>query len=251
MQHISIKKYIQNFSVIFLFCLLVGCDEKQDAKNILLVGTASEYPPFEFRENGKLTGFDIEIIKAFAEYSKMELKILEMEFNALIAALKGRKVDAVISAMNYTEERAREVGFSDNYYHSKPSLLIRKGDCIKNFRDLENKILGVQLGSLWEAMAVEKIQLIPSLKLHTLSKTPYLVEELKLGRIDAVITEHEQAVEYSKVNSSLAYYNLESSNIGYAAAFRKDSYLVQEFNSFLKQFEQSGNLKSLQQKWFK
>lgn len=246
-----IKNTITIFLTIFLSSFLAGCGEKHDTNNTITVGTASEYPPFEFRQDDKLTGFDIELIQAFAKYSAKELKIVEMEFAGLIAALSSNKVDLVISAMNPTDKRKQVVDFSDSYYSGKPTLLVRKDSNIKNFDNLQNKILGVQLGSLWETLAIEKSKAITSLKLRTLGKTPLLVEELKLGRVDAVITEHEQAVEFAKANSGLAHHNLDGFDVGYAVAFRKNSPLVQEFNDFLKQFAQSGDLKALQQKWFK
>ena len=93
------------------------------AKGKIVLGTAADYPPYEFHKeiDGKdnIVGFDIEIAKAIAADLGVELEIKDMKFDGLLAALVAEDIDFIVAGMVATEERKQSVDFSISYYEAE------------------------------------------------------------------------------------------------------------------------------------
>jgi len=87
--------------------------------------------------NGEYVGFDIELLKRFARSQGYNMKIITMEFASLIAALASGKVDIIADGICITEERRKQVAFSDPYNHFKTAVLALKTN-IAAFENQEN-----------------------------------------------------------------------------------------------------------------
>lgn len=74
--------------------------------------------------NGKHVGFDVELIKTFAQRKGYNLKISTMEFQSLIAALSAGKADLIADGISITEERQKRIDFSDSYNLFKTAVLV-------------------------------------------------------------------------------------------------------------------------------
>ena len=119
-----------------------------DGKKIIVMGTNAEFPPFEYREGEKVVGFDVEIAKKIAEKLGAELQIEDMTFDGLIPALEAGKIDFIAAGMSITEERKKNVDFSNGYYKASQVIITLKDNTeINGPEDLENKTIGVQLGT--------------------------------------------------------------------------------------------------------
>ncbi|NJI14594.1 transporter substrate-binding domain-containing protein, partial [Staphylococcus agnetis] len=92
---------------------------KIKARGELRVGLSADYAPMEFERtvNGQreYAGIDIELAKKIAKDNGVKLKIVNMQFDSLLGALKTGKVDVIISGMTPTDERKKEVDFSNSY----------------------------------------------------------------------------------------------------------------------------------------
>ena len=200
MKKIYFKKFITIAIALLLTISMVACgkstknesEEASSNKDKLIVGLSADYAPYEFHAmiDGKDTvvGFDVDLAKEIAKDMNCDLVIKEMEFNNLITALKAGQIDLIISGMNPTEERKKEIDFSDIYYQSQHSVLVRadEKDKYKNLSDLDGKKIGVQLGTTQQDFVEENIKYSD---LQILSKVPKLVLELKTEKIDALVTE--------------------------------------------------------------
>ena len=126
-----LKKICSGLVLSTLAFSLVACGEKdtkdkleviQD-KGKVVVGLSADYAPYEFHAmiDGKdeIVGFDVEMAKEIASDLGVELVIKEMDFDSLIAALKADKIDMVISGMNPTKKRAKQI---DAYFLYTPSV---------------------------------------------------------------------------------------------------------------------------------
>jgi polar amino acid transport system substrate-binding protein len=82
--------------------------------------------PFSFVKDGQLIGFDIEIAARFAAYTGREYQPVPLEFGSLIASIATHKIDVITASMFITDERKKRVDFSDPYYESGVSILVRK-----------------------------------------------------------------------------------------------------------------------------
>lgn len=90
------------------------------------IGTTGNQPPFTMKaKNGELIGYEVELAKALAKNMGVKLKLVEMPFSDLLAAVKTGKIDAVLSGMTMTPERNLEVLFAGPYLLSGKSILTK------------------------------------------------------------------------------------------------------------------------------
>lgn len=86
------------------------------ASETLVVGVSAGGAPFSFVQDNQMVGFDIELVKRFAASIGKEVRLADMEFGSLIAAVATRKVDLIAASIYITEERKKQINFSDPYY---------------------------------------------------------------------------------------------------------------------------------------
>lgn len=120
-------------------------------------GTAATFPPFEYQEGGSDTGFDIEMGEAIAGYMGLTPKATDLDFNGLIPALKGKRLDVINSAMYINDERSAQVDFVP-YMQVGEALLVPKGnehDIEKLPADLSGRTVAVTAGAIGETYMKE------------------------------------------------------------------------------------------------
>lgn len=175
-------KNIVKLALIFLLLtsLLSGCassattkentnrlQEIQDRGYIEVV-TEPAFAPFEFIDpskdgDEKYIGADIELAKYIADKLEVELRIIPLEFGAVLSSISEGKYDLAISALAYTPARAQAMNMSKGYYFSEDSpgygLLIRGEDeeIIRGPEDVKDKVMVAQSGSLQEVFVNEQI----------------------------------------------------------------------------------------------
>ncbi|PWW02713.1 ABC transporter substrate-binding protein [Mangrovibacter plantisponsor] len=123
----------------------------------LTYGTAATFMPFEFMKDGKLTGFDIDMINALSKEIKLTPVAMPMEFKGLIPALQGKRLDIINSAMYVNPTRAAQVDFVP-YLKIGSQVIVRKGNPAGiTGRDLSlcGKNIAVTLGGIEESQARE------------------------------------------------------------------------------------------------
>ncbi|WP_026486324.1 basic amino acid ABC transporter substrate-binding protein [Caldanaerobius polysaccharolyticus] len=222
---------------------------------VLVMGTSADFPPYESHQlvNGedKIVGFDVDIAQAIADGLGVKLRIEDMKFDGLIAALQSGKIDMIVAGMTPTPERAKSVDFSDLYYNGKQVLVVKKDNkTIKSASDLKGKKLDAQLGTTSEkaARGIKGATVIPIDKVST------EVMEVKTGKVDGMVVEQTVAVAYLKENPDLKIVEIPElkSEEGAAIAVKKgDKALLDEINKILKQLKNSGEYDKLIDKWFR
>ncbi|EAK0450206.1 basic amino acid ABC transporter substrate-binding protein [Campylobacter upsaliensis] len=234
------------FLVAFLSLFVVACSDTSTTNNdsnaslSLRVGTAPNYKPFDYKEDAKLMGLDIDLVNEIAKREGIELTWVEMSFDGLIPALKTGKIDMIASAMSATEDRRKSVDFSDVYYTTK-NLYIKKKDneTLNSKEDLEGKIIGVQLGTLQEPAA----KAIKDTKVQSNESLSVVIMELKEGKIDAVVADKDVSTGYLKENADLiGFFEEEDGSEGFSFAFDKDKQkeAIEKFNKGLKDLKADG-----------
>lgn len=196
---LGMKKVLSLVCVASIVVGLVGCGSNKSDKNALeaikekktlVVGTAPDFPPFEFlkAEDGKtkIVGADIDLGQEIADSLGVKLEVKSFEFDALIAALQAGKVDVLITGMTPTEKRKQAVDFSDIYYKSKNSLLVREdfNKEIKSSDDLAKYKVGVQKGSVQEAYVKETLKLKDT---YSIANVLNLITDMKNGHTDVIM----------------------------------------------------------------
>jgi polar amino acid transport system substrate-binding protein len=116
----------------------------------LKIGTEGAYPPFNFQDStGKLGGFDVEIGLALCEKMKVDCEVVAQDWDGIIPGLIAKKYDMIIASMFITEERKKQVAFSDPYYLAAMTHAAPKGAGITDFTNegMKGKTIGAQSGT--------------------------------------------------------------------------------------------------------
>lgn len=238
------KKFFKSF-LIFVFTVVLGNSVLASTKEkVYVVGTNAEYPPFEYLENGKISGLDPDIIEAIAEKLGIQYKWANMEFGGLISALQTGKIDIVIAGMSITPERSMAVQFTEPYISSKVAFITNKKNPIKSMDDLENKKYGVELGTTKEASA-KKIK--GAIVIPYQNNTSSLIA-LKSGQIDGMVLDESVADEYIKNNSELLLVGVQEGEPK-AIAFGKKDKDFDKFNGALIELINDGTIQKLKEKY--
>ncbi|HWP52060.1 MAG TPA: transporter substrate-binding domain-containing protein, partial [Clostridia bacterium] len=96
------------------------------SKGTLVMATNAEFPPYEYREGDSVVGVDAEFAKAICDKLGYELKIEDMAFDAIIAAVQSGKADFGAAGMTITEERLMSIDFTDSYCTASQVVIIKK-----------------------------------------------------------------------------------------------------------------------------
>lgn len=214
----------------------------------LVIGTDPGFKPFEYRQGGKIVGFDIDLAQEIANDTGRQLVIEEMNFDGLIAALQAGKIDMAVAGMSVTPERSQNVNFSNPYYLASQMIVVRDNDQrIKNKTDLTGKKIGVQLGSTGDTIVGQ----LPHVTKIQFSAVPAVLQELRSGRIDAAVLDNAPAETYIKTNPDLKMLDTKLSEENYAIAMRKDrTDLLDQVNATIKRVRQDGTYQRLIEKHF-
>jgi polar amino acid transport system substrate-binding protein len=233
-----------------LICALsvAGCN-KGPSDDTIIVGTSADNPPYEYIENEKVIGFDIDLANAIAEEMGKKILIKNMEFSALIPALNSGHVDMIIAGISTNEVRAEQVDFSDAYATSSVSVLTLKDKGINRVEDLSGKKVGVQLGTTWETIAKGLADRIANMEISSINNNLVLIEELKNGNIDAIILEDLQVKKFEQQNPSFVGFAIENAESSFAIAFTKGSELKDKVNEVVTTLKTKGKIHELKEKW--
>ncbi|EHZ4884830.1 TPA: transporter substrate-binding domain-containing protein [Campylobacter lari subsp. concheus] len=235
------------YVVLTLFSLLVlgACSKQADNQNeILKVGVEASYPPYEFMQDGKLNGFDIDIIKELAKRVNFKIEFVNMSYDALIPALMGRKIDLAISSMGITPQRAQNVDFSISYFKDKNVYLKHKDNDFSQKDDLKSKNICVLLGSIQENAAKQ----ILNAKVIASENILNCFLSLDVKKNDVVVTDKASAMNFLKQYPNIiAFYEEDDGSDGFGIAFRKNEFkdLISKVNQHLEEMKKDGTLEKL------
>ena len=105
--------------------LMTPADEVLSGK-VVKLGTNAAFPPFEYVEGTKIVGFDITMGQKIAKDLGQSLEVVDMSFDSLIPALSSGAIDFIAAGMSVTEERKKNVDFSEPYFTSNQVIIVRK-----------------------------------------------------------------------------------------------------------------------------
>jgi polar amino acid transport system substrate-binding protein len=246
-------KKILSFVLIGFVLVMSGCEDSTK----VTVLTSSGYEPYEMIDNkGELIGFDIDLMEALAEEANIEIEWKDVAFEGIIASLQSGQADVAIAGISPTADRAEMVDFSDVYYNTASGLtnviVSDVGSNIMSLNDLEGKVVSAQLGTV-QATFLESIKDDYSFTVDLRDNNTQIVEEIKAGRIDALIVEvliSESILEQNASLTSIGFESLLDDSAGNAIAFAKDSEYVDVFNDALQTLIENGSVDDLINKWF-
>ncbi len=156
--------------------------------------TNAEFPPFEFYENGKIVGIDVEISERIAEKLGCRLEIQDGSFDSVLVNVQNGTCDFAAAGLTPTPERAKSVDFSDPYFNGSQMIIVQNGSDIVKKEDLANKKVGVQTGTTSEEFCKSSGL---NIKVFCFNKSADAVQDLLSHQIDAVVVDGFAAEKFS------------------------------------------------------
>ena len=215
----------------------------------LIMATNAEFPPYEYHEGKDIVGIDVEIAKAVAEQMGAKFEVSDMAFDAIISAVDSGKADFGAAGMTVTEDRKKNVDFSDTYATSVQSVIVPENSDIKSIDDLKGKKIGVQQGTTGDIYATkdygkDAVQPFP--------KGVDAVLALGAGKVDAVIIDGNTAKAFVADQKGLKLLDSAYAEEEYAICVKKGNTELRDgINAALKELKASGKLDEIVAKYIK
>lgn len=230
----------------------VGSDEHLSSSyqlvepGTLTVCSDVPYPPFEFEQDGKITGYDIELVKAIAEKLELDVNIIDSSFEAIESGASLTGCDLNASSISITEARQRVMAFTSPYLDDDLVLIARKDKGFTSVDDLGDARVGVQAATTGDEYATEQ-----GLNVVQYEDGGMQVQALKAGNVDAALG-----------NQSVLLYELKDDDrfgiveelptgeqLGMAVGAEK-AQLLSAVDRSLQELRTEGRVAELQDKWF-
>lgn len=236
-------------SLLGLFAAaIVSIGSLAHSQETLRVATDATFPPFEYTENGKRVGFDVELIEAIAKVLNRKVEWTDIDFKGLVPGLVAKRFDVAASAIYITDERRKVVDFTDPYYPGGLVIMTKKGDqTIKGPDDLKGKKVSVQVGTKSVNFLKETF---PATERVEVEKNQEMFQLVEVGRADAAVTGKPAAKLYARARGTLQVVDKQLTVEEYGYALRKDEpQLLKQFNDALKKLKADGTYDKLVAKY--
>ncbi len=226
----------------------------------LKVAIDPTYEPFTFKTaDGKPTGFDVDIATALCEEIKRKCVFVEQGWDSMIPGLMARKYDAIISSMSITEERLKQVDFSDKYYSTPSRVLVKKDVKYTDPASIKGKKIGVLKASTQEKYALGELK-PAGVEVISYEAQDQVYLDIRSGRLDGTVADvlEVQGGFLNKPGSDgfqlvgPALFMPKYFGTGIGVALRKgQGPLKDQINAAIKTLRANGKYKTINDKYFK
>ena len=255
--------WLAPLSAAMLMLMLAGCnnssapaenaeaDTATEAPLNIKIATESSYKPFSYTDaDGKLIGYEIELVDALCAQMKAECEVISQDWDGLIPGLNAQKFDAAIAGMSITPERKEVVDFSDPYFHSGIILIGKKGD------DLSvESLTGLPIASQRSTVASQYLQdehADADIKLYDTQDNAYL--DLTSGRVRGMMSDKVTGIDWLKTDAGKGYEvkgeEISTNDDAMGIAFRKGDPLIAKFNAALAELKDNGTYDQITGSYF-
>jgi polar amino acid transport system substrate-binding protein len=208
------------------------------------------YPPFQSEIDGKVQGFDVALIDLVAKNLGVKQEILDTPFENFKtgAFLNSGECDLAAAGMTITDERKKNVDFSDPYFEATQAVLVDKKSGIASFADLKGKKVGAQAQTTGEDYAKSK-----GLDPVSFESSDAVLNGLRTGQVEAVVIDYPVVQGWLKDKANAAAFEVaEQVNTGeqYGVTVKKGNDKLREaINKAIKDAKADGTYKKLYEQW--
>ncbi|MDL2076726.1 transporter substrate-binding domain-containing protein [Streptomyces sp. GXMU-J15] len=208
------------------------------------------YPPFQSEIDGKVQGFDVALVDLVAEDLGVKQEILDTPFENFKtgAFLNSGECDLAAAGMTITEERKKNVDFSDPYFEATQAVLADKDAGITSFADLKGKKVGAQAQTTGEDYAKSQ-----GLDPVSFESSDAVLNGLRTGQVDAVVIDYPVVQGWLKDKANAdAFVVAEQINTGEQYGFtvkKGNAKLLAAINKALAEAKADGTYKEIYEKW--
>lgn len=232
-----------------------GSLDRVKKAGVLKVAIDASYPPMETIDaDGKtFIGFDVDYAKALAAKLGVKAEFQNVNWDGILTGLAGGRYDVIISSMNITPERQKEVNFVE-YVKMSQVFVSRPGVEVKSEADLAGKIIAVQAGTTSENLVNElkksKVPNIKEIRSFPLATDAFL--ELKNKRADVIVVDEPVGRYYAKedtANFKVTGQAVTPEPVGVAIR-KSDVELMKAIEKAVADLKADGTLTKLSNQWF-
>ncbi|MEA1924221.1 MAG: glutamine ABC transporter substrate-binding protein GlnH [Pseudomonadota bacterium] len=216
----------------------------------LYIGTDTSFVPFEYKgDDGKYTGFDIDLWAEIAKRLKLDYELKPLDFNGLIPGLITGNLDAALAAIFIKSSREEKIDFSHPYFRAGLKVMVKSDNIdINGPSDLKGKIVAVKLGTATVGY-VEKLGAKKIVKFPNIDQAYF---EVVTGGADAAMHDTPNVLYYIKVagKGRVKAVGADVQAAQYGIAFPQGSKLREKVNIALLKMMEDGTYAKLYKKWF-
>ncbi len=252
------RSYLRAVGATGLATGLAGClgGPGGDGEEVV-PGTAPGFPPFEFfNEEEELVGFDIDLLEAVVAETDLALgDWREFEFDSLIPALTSENIDVIAAAMTITDDRDQTIDFSDPYYSSDQSIVVREGEAgdYSQLSDLSGIAVGAQSGTTGEGVVQDQLIAnghIDENQYRAFDNYVLAVQALENGDVDAVVIDEPVGTTFADQRAvEVAFVYETGEQFGFGVRDGDDD-LQTALNDGLAAVRESGQYQEITNTWF-
>lgn len=235
--------------------LMAVSAQAKDWKEIR-IATEGAYPPFNYvSSDGSLQGLDVDIAKALCDAMEAKCEIVAQEWDGMIPGLQANKFDAVIASMSVTEERKKQVAFSNKYYSTPLAIAVPKDSPIKDLNPeaFDGKSIGAQ-GGTTQSIYAEDVLGKAGADVRLYPTADEANADLKNGRLDAVISDKFPISDWIKTDGADCCYllgDVPDTRLDTGIAMRQgDDDLREQFNAAIQKIRDNGTYDTIIKKYF-
>jgi len=208
------------------------------------------YPPFQSEIDGKVQGFDVALVDLVAKDLGVKQDILDTPFENFKtgAFLNSGECDLAAAGMTITDERKKNVDFSDPYFEATQAVLVSKKSAIGSLADAKGKEFGAQAQTTGEEYAQSK-----GYNPTSFESSDALLNGLRTGQVQAVVIDYPVVQGWLKDKANAdAFKVVDNLNTGEQYGFtvkKGNAKLVAAINKALADAKADGTYKTLYEKW--
>jgi polar amino acid transport system substrate-binding protein len=184
--------------------LCTGCPKKSDGltlnPGVLTIGMEIGYPPMEYYDKDGKTpvGFDVEMGKAIAEKMGLEVKFVDTAWDGIFAGVDADKYDCIMSSVTINPVRQEKHNFSKPYIANTLAMVLLKGSSIaaRSPEECAGLDVAYQDETTSDFYMAELAAGGLNFNAREYEKVMYCFDELKMGRVDVIVTDLLVAYEY-------------------------------------------------------
>jgi polar amino acid transport system substrate-binding protein len=218
----------------------------------LTVCTSYPYEPFEFEQDGKVVGFDIDLVHEVAKELGVEVAFVNEDFDEIASGkmLNSNFCDMGVAALSIDGDRARVVDFSSPYFNAAQVMVVQKGSGLTDLNDTAGGRVAVQEGSTGETYAIDNAP--PNTQIVRFGNVEDVDSAVSGGTVDAGIYDNNivgDAIERHPTFQVVAEFDTGEQ---YGMAVKKDGNvdLLRVVNNVLAEIQESGRYDEIYEKWF-
>lgn len=238
------------FCALFLSFNLFATEGKS-----LKIAVDTTYPPMEFESiDGKIIGLDVDLAKAMAKVMGRTPEFVVMPWDGILAGLQSKRYDIIMSSMNVTDERKKQVDFVEYVKMGQVFVVKKSGKQVKSEKELAGLTVAVQADTTsFEAVEGFKKAGIAIKDIKAFKGATEAFQALKAGQAEVIVIDEAVGFYYAGLDAKTFVISgtaLKPEPIGIAVR-KTDKALHAELTKALETIKKDGTYTKIYKQWLK